>query len=158
VKHYPTISSYFSGLYAKSDLDWFLDNYSEQQTALPGQPSNALPIALPETSVKEADLSSLQITLGVAWYRHDAYHDAIVCLEKFTDEASGSDSYGWFHLAMAHQQSGNHDEAQRRYKQAVRWMEENKPDNTELLKLRTEAADVLGWSESETALFQIKVN
>jgi hypothetical protein len=48
---------------------------------------------------------------------------------------------------MALRQAGDKDQAQLWYDKATGWMEQNTPKNPELLRLRAEAAAVLGLSE-----------
>ena len=47
-------------------------------------------------------------------------------------------------MAMAHYQLGDADAARRLYAQAVEWMEKKAPQNSELLRFRTEAEQVVG--------------
>lgn len=48
-----------------------------------------------------------------------------------------------FFLAMSNWQLGNMVEARKCYDQAVGWIEKNKPQDEELLRFRTEAAELL---------------
>lgn len=87
-------------------------------------------------------------TLGVALYRAGDWKAAIKVLEEsraLHDEAEFS--FDGFFLAMAHWQRGNKDEARKWYDQAVQWMEKNQPQNEELRRFRTEAAELLGIKE-----------
>lgn len=45
---------------------------------------------------------------------------------------------------MAYWQIGRHDEARMWYDKATEWMDQNQPDNEELLRFRAEAAQLLG--------------
>jgi len=44
---------------------------------------------------------------------------------------------------MAHWRLGNKDEARRGYDSAVQWMDKNRPKDDELIRFRTEAAELL---------------
>ncbi len=81
-------------------------------------------------------------TLGAAQYRAGNWKDSIASLEKSLELRAGGDSFDFFFLAMAHWQLGNKDQAHKRFDQAVVWMDKNQPKNLELLRLRTEAADL----------------
>ncbi len=54
----------------------------------------------------------------------------------------------WFFLAMALSQTGDKDQARPWYDRAVDWMEERRPKDPELRRLRDEAAAVLGLSRA----------
>jgi serine/threonine protein kinase len=82
-------------------------------------------------------------TLGVALYRAGDWTAAAEALRKGADLRQGGDSSDWFFLAMATWQLGNKDKARQLYVNAVAWMDKNQPKNEELLRFRTEAADLL---------------
>ena len=50
---------------------------------------------------------------------------------------------------MAHWQRGNQADARKWYKRAVQWMEKNNPKYASLRRLREEASELLGVSESQ---------
>jgi hypothetical protein len=54
-----------------------------------------------------------------------------------------ADSFDWFILAMTRRRLGEPDAARRWYDRAVRWMEENQPNDEELRRFRAEAAELL---------------
>jgi tetratricopeptide (TPR) repeat protein len=82
-------------------------------------------------------------TLGVAHYRAGNWKTAISDLEKSVELRTGGDSHDWFVLAMAHWRLGEKDKARQWYDRAVRWMDENQPNNEELRRFRAEAAELL---------------
>jgi WD40 repeat protein/Flp pilus assembly protein TadD len=82
------------------------------------------------------------ITLGAAEYRSGDWHRAISALEKSIAH-QGFNSYDGFFLAMSRWQLGEHEDALRLYKEAVKWMEKNKPEDEELRRFRAEAAELL---------------
>jgi eukaryotic-like serine/threonine-protein kinase len=88
---------------------------------------------------------SAWVHLGMAHYRAGNYHDARTALEKAIalHDARGA-GYQWFFLAMTQWRLGNQDEAHQCYNQAVRHLEKNRTPSEELLRLRTEAAGLLG--------------
>ena len=63
----------------------------------------------------------------------------------------GGDSFDWLFLAMAHWQMGEKEQAGKWYDQAVQWMEKNKPQDEELRRFRTEAAELLQLAEPSKA-------
>jgi len=83
-------------------------------------------------------------TLGVAHYRAGDWKAAIEALEKSMALRNGGDSFDWFFLAMAHWQLDRQDEARRWYDKAVQWMENNSPDDEELLRFQAEAEELMG--------------
>jgi tetratricopeptide (TPR) repeat protein len=84
-------------------------------------------------------------TLGVARHRAGDRRGAIEALAKSEELGPGRIvGFNAFFLAMAHWESGHKDEAREWYGRAVRWTEENRPGNRELLRFRAEAAGVLG--------------
>jgi serine/threonine protein kinase/tetratricopeptide (TPR) repeat protein len=83
-------------------------------------------------------------TLGVASYRAGDWKAAVEALNQSDEMLKGAElSFNAFFLAMAHWQLGNKDEARKRYDQAVRWMEKNKPQDEELVRFRAEAEALL---------------
>jgi hypothetical protein len=60
-----------------------------------------------------------------------------------------SDSFDMFFLAMAQWHQGNQEEARKLYDQAVAWMDQNQPENKELLRFRAEAEALLGVKETK---------
>jgi tetratricopeptide (TPR) repeat protein len=87
---------------------------------------------------------SIWNTLGVAKYRAGNWRDAIEALQKSMELRDGGDAYDWFFLAMAHWQLGHKDKAHEWYDKAVEWMGKSAPKNEELIRFRTEAAELLG--------------
>jgi tetratricopeptide (TPR) repeat protein len=82
-------------------------------------------------------------TLGAAQYRHGDWNAAIGALIKSTQLSEGGSSFDFFFLAMAHWQLHEKEKAREWYKQAVAWMDKNKPQDEELKRFRAEAAAVL---------------
>jgi tetratricopeptide (TPR) repeat protein len=89
-------------------------------------------------------------TLGVAHYRAGDWQAAVAALNKSVELGRGVDASDRLFLGMAHQELGNPDEARKWYDQAVQWLEKHKPalekdklQAEELLRLRSEAEDVL---------------
>jgi hypothetical protein len=67
-------------------------------------------------------------------------------LQRSLELAKGGDSSEWFFLAMTHWQLSDKVEARQWYDKAVEWMDKNQPQNDELQRFRTEAAELLGIS------------
>jgi hypothetical protein len=69
---------------------------------------------------------------------------------------NGGDAFDWYFLALAHWQLGHKDDARTWNEKAVSWMDNNQPENKELLRFRAEAAELLGISDVEPAKDQPK--
>ena len=82
-------------------------------------------------------------TLGVARYRAGDFNAAVEALTKSMELHAGGDGFDWFFLAMAHWQHGDKEQARKWYGQAIEWMDKNQPNDEELRRFRTEAADLL---------------
>jgi tetratricopeptide (TPR) repeat protein len=89
-------------------------------------------------------------TLGVVQYRAGQWEKAIESLHKSDAlENNKGSSYNGFFLAMAYWRTGKQDEARMWYDKAIRWMDENLPDDEELLRFRVEAAQLLNITENK---------
>jgi len=131
-EHPATLSSF-------NELAWLLVTCSDKNLR---DPQRA--VALASEAVQSAsDCGAFWNTLGVAHYRAADRKAAIEALQKSMELTSGGNSGDFFFLAMAHWQLGEKEEAQRWYGQAVKWMDENKPDDEELRRFRAEAAALL---------------
>jgi uncharacterized protein HemY len=86
-------------------------------------------------------------TLGVAEYRAGAWHKAIDALSRSVELTSGGSPADWLFLAMAQWQKGDKDQARQWYGKAVNGMENNKSQDEELRRFRSEAASLLGVTE-----------
>jgi serine/threonine protein kinase/Flp pilus assembly protein TadD len=98
-------------------------------------------------------------TLGAARYRAGNWKEAVAALEHSMKLPNGSDSFGFFFLAMAHWQLGNKDQSRRWYAKAVEWLDENSKDqqqnkdwDVEFVRLRAEAEarEVLGIGKKKS--------
>jgi tetratricopeptide (TPR) repeat protein len=88
-------------------------------------------------------------TLGIAHYRMGNWYDSIVALRNSRVGRNGGDSNDWFFMAMAEWQRGNQDAARKWHQKAIDWMEENDPNNEELIRFRAEAVELLGVTEPQ---------
>ena len=82
-------------------------------------------------------------TLARAHYRAGDWKLTALALEKSMQLRKGGDAFDWFFLAMAQWQLDYKEEAAKWYAQAVQWMDKNAPQNQELRRFRTEAAELL---------------
>jgi hypothetical protein len=64
-------------------------------------------------------------------------------LKKSIELGKAGDSFDWFFLAMANWRLGDGEAARRHYDQALRSMDENQPENEELIRFRAEAEKLL---------------
>ena len=69
------------------------------------------------------------------------------CAKQSMQLRSGGDSADWFFLAMAHWQLCEPEKARAWYDRAVQWLDNNKPYDEELRRVRVEAAALLGIPE-----------
>jgi serine/threonine protein kinase/WD40 repeat protein len=83
-------------------------------------------------------------TLGAAQYRAGDWQAAVEALAKSMELRLGGDAFDFFFLAMARWQLGEKAEARRLYEKAVRWAEKFRPGDEALIRVRAEAAALLG--------------
>ncbi len=93
---------------------------------------------------KEPTQGTYWTTLGAAHYQRNDWKAAAEALEKANQLGAGGADAGWFLLAMAHWRLGNQHQAREWFDRAVRWMEQNSPDDEELTRFRSDAAELLG--------------
>jgi tetratricopeptide (TPR) repeat protein len=82
-------------------------------------------------------------TLGVAQYRARHWKAAVDALDQSMRLGQGGNVIDWLFLAMAHWQLGEEEVARKWYARAVQWMDKNQASNEELLRFRSEAAELL---------------
>lgn len=129
-----------------NDLAWRLATCSDPKLR---DATWAVGLATKAVELKPQHANSLN-TLGVAQYRAGHWPAAIAALSKSEEfDSDKHTSFNAFFLAMAHWQMDRKDEAHTWYVKAVQWMEKNLPQNEELLRFRTEAADLLGIQEKQ---------
>ena len=85
-------------------------------------------------------------TLGGARVYAKDWAGAVAALEKAMELSSGGGEHDWFFLAVAHWELGAKEEARAWYDKAIAWMDENDPQNDELILFRAEAEELLGLS------------
>ena len=90
-------------------------------------------------------------TLGLAQYRARDWNAAIAAFAKSMQLSDGGSSYDYFFLAKAHWQLGHKDEARTWYDRAVQWMNTNAAKDEELLRLRADADERFGISQTQPA-------
>jgi serine/threonine protein kinase/Tfp pilus assembly protein PilF len=91
------------------------------------------------------EAGSIWTTSGAVYYRNNEWKNAISALEKYEPEMTGRYvSLNGFFLAMSYWQLGAQDKARQWYDKAITWMDQNLPKDRELLRIRTEAAQLLG--------------
>jgi serine/threonine protein kinase/Flp pilus assembly protein TadD len=94
-------------------------------------------------------------TLGVAQYRNGDWNAAVDAFAKSMELRKGGDSSDFFFLAMTHWQLGDKEKARSWFDTGVAWMEKNKPQDEELQRFRTEAAELLKIKEAEPELIPL---
>jgi serine/threonine-protein kinase len=89
-------------------------------------------------------------TLGMAYYSAGDWGNAIMALEKSEGlSLVPNTACNGFFLAMAHWQLGEKEKARSWYGKAATWMDEQKPKDAELLRVRAKAAELLGIKTRE---------
>jgi eukaryotic-like serine/threonine-protein kinase len=124
-------------------LAWLLARCSDPQIR---QPAEAVKLARRAVELAPEKWNNWA-TLGVAHYRVRDWDSALKALERSSELNPGAAGDRSFFLAMAHWRKGDKDQARQCYDTAVDWMERNKPQDDEYLRLRTEAAAVLGIND-----------
>jgi tetratricopeptide (TPR) repeat protein len=89
-------------------------------------------------------------TLGVCYYRLGRWEEALPQLDK-SNLFLGEEGIGFnaMFIAMSYWQLGNHDEANRQYDVAVKWMKDNDVKDDELVRFCQEAAETLKRDHGE---------
>ena len=83
-------------------------------------------------------------TLGVAQFYASQWKDSIESLNRSEKLLNGNYSgFNTFFLAMCYWKLDNKDEARKFYDNSVKWMEKNKPDDSEFIRFRKEATKLL---------------
>ena len=144
VRDFPDRPSYREKLAAVlSDLAWLLATCPDSRIR---DLAGAVKLAQRATEVDPKNGDAWN-TLGVAHYRLGDGDAALRELGK-SQELNRGESVNavrtWLFLAMAHSTKGNKDQARQWYDKAVAWMEKNPAKNDDFVRLRAEAAALLG--------------
>jgi tetratricopeptide (TPR) repeat protein len=85
--------------------------------------------------------------IGETYFRAGHWDEAISALKKAEDlRRPHEDVTGWYHLAMAYWQEGDKEQARQWYSKAATWMENNSFRNDDFVRLRDEAAALMGMT------------
>ena len=95
-------------------------------------------------------------TLGIASYRAGEAEGAIEPLKTAIEMTSGGDTTTWFFLAMALARSGESGQGRLWYDKATDWTVKRRPKDHELLRLRAEAAVLMGLGDTHTVVSEAK--
>jgi tetratricopeptide (TPR) repeat protein len=107
-------------------------------------PARAVELARKAVALASRE-KSFRNTLGIALYRTGEWAEALAELKQSMELGSGGDAFDWYFVAMAHGKLGHPPAVARSfYDKAVAWMEEQRPDDEELKRFRSEAEAVLG--------------
>jgi tetratricopeptide (TPR) repeat protein len=130
-----------------NDFAWFLLHVpdADHETVL-----LALHLATQATE-NQPESGAYWNTLGNAQYRAGNFGAAIMALERSIDLNSGGMGGDYLLMAMAHAREGRPQEARDTYDRAALWIEQNHPDDLELLALRKEADALLNPGDLMTA-------
>jgi tetratricopeptide (TPR) repeat protein len=88
-------------------------------------------------------------TLGVAYFRLEAWDEALSALYRSMELNDEGNSADWFFLAMIHQRLGRKERAREWYDKAVHWSHRHRPGDEELYRFAVEAAEALGRPKPE---------
>ena len=122
-----------------NNLAWFLVNCADPQFR---NAEEAIICAKRATNAV-SDNADYHNTSGVAHYRAGDWQTAIQMLGEAISLRKEGNGRDWFFLSMAQWESNLADEAVRSYEHALQWMDENRPGNLELQRIRREAAALL---------------
>jgi serine/threonine protein kinase/tetratricopeptide (TPR) repeat protein len=101
---------------------------------------------------KEPNSGVVLASLGAAYYRAGRWRDAIRTLTKADEAGHGANvSFSPFVLAMAHWQAGDQEKARQWYGLGLVWLARQAAPAEELLRVRAEAASLLGMPEQLSA-------
>jgi serine/threonine protein kinase len=130
-----------------NELAWLLATWPDVKFRDPGRA-----VALARKAVALApEKGTFWNTLGVAYYRACQWRESQEALEKSMKLFGGQcESFNTFFLAMTHWQLGEREESRRWYREAVAWMEKNKPGDDELRRFRAEAERLLQIHSQDT--------
>ena len=104
-------------------------------------------VALAREAVSQSPhMAAAWDALGIAIYRSGAAAEAVQPLLRSVEMTSGGSVKTWFFLALALAQARDKDEARKWYEKATSWMQKNTPKDPQLIRLRSEAAALLGPS------------
>lgn len=125
--------------------------HSSRPDSILRKPQQAVELAGKAIEI-EPNFSNHWLALGIARYRNREWQEARAALDKsLLGAAFGAggafrweEAIDWFFLAMCCRQLGQEEEARRCYATGVAWMEENQPNSAQLIRFRTEAAELLG--------------
>lgn len=88
-------------------------------------------------------------TLGVAFFRLEAWDDALSALYRSMELRDEGDSHDWYFLAMIHRRLGHEGRAREWYDKALQWARVSEPGDDELYRFGVEAAVALGLPKPE---------
>ncbi|MBN2474695.1 MAG: tetratricopeptide repeat protein [Pirellulales bacterium] len=119
---------------------WFLANCADPQLR---DPLTAVRLAEQATSRVPQNAAYCN-TLATALYRVGRWQPSVETLQEAIRLRGKTNAWDSFFLAMAWHQLGLRDEAAESYRHAQQWMDENCPGNSQLKRIRDEAATLLG--------------
>ena len=120
------------------NLAWFRVNCADPEFRDPRQA-----VELASRAREEAPQNAAYCnTLAAAYFRAADGPLSVQTIREAMRLRQGGNARDWFFLAMAQWQLGQVEEAEKSYNQACQWMQENRPGNLELKRIRREAAEL----------------
>ncbi len=133
---------------ALNNVSWFLATCPEPDLRDP-----ARAVELARKAVERAPQNGeCWNTKGAAEYRAGHWDEAISALSRSMELSSGGSPADWIFLAMTHRRKGNDGEARSWFAKASAWMDRNRSTDEDLIRLRDEAAALLGPSDGDRAM------
>jgi tetratricopeptide (TPR) repeat protein len=131
--------------YVLNEISWSMATAPDEQFR---DPASAIKLAAKASDLTPKD-GNVWNTLGVAQYYSGKSKSAIESLENAIKLRSGGDPFDALFLAMAHRQLDHNDEARKWYDRAIELSNKNESENKELIRFRSEAAELLGIADTQ---------
>lgn len=129
----------------RSHLAWYLATAADPQLR-----DSALALEHAHAAVQLHPSANNWSNLGVAYFSDGNWERAVQCLERADGMLMHGDQVHRFFLAIALWQLGNHSRARECYEKGVEWMQQNMPDDSDLLRYRVEAEQLMGIESPAT--------
>jgi serine/threonine protein kinase/Tfp pilus assembly protein PilF len=136
--------------YMTDEHAFTLNDIAWELATLPNSPGRSAQMAVEvarRAVAGEPSVGDIWNTLGVAHYQAGNWKEAVAALERSMALRQAGNSLDWFFLGMAHWHLGDKARAGKWYTAALLWMQKHNPTDGDLVRLRSEAAALLGQPE-----------
>ena len=134
----------------QNNLAWFLANASDPESR---DPARAIELAVRSTEKAPENPVYLN-TLAAAYYRAEKWQTAAEKLEDAIRLRGDANARDWFFLAMTQAKRNQLQEAKTSFASGSRWMDENRPGNLELQRIRAEVEELLNPPDNDSSADQ----